>query len=275
MVLKWKVRLTWICAVSSLTGGCALYSDVQVTFPDGRTTDLVQKAFPLTNSMAAGFAGSVRIGFSLLDSLASFLKLPPEIDPNQVGWDPRWVSVNWAPLARSVFESADPAEQRLGAQILVVAASPTENSGLGAKFYFTRFSAPDFKPGIMTKPFKLCSIGSGAGISEYHASLKPLFRWSGHVSTLQADVGGPNGWVHNLSFRISQRLADHPHTGISRHMHAIIVGRRLMIVGNNDESIYRGDDPPIEIRMPPVAQTYSQFQTLAASVGHEAAGAVC
>jgi hypothetical protein len=58
-------------------------------------------------------------------------------------------------------------------------------------------------------------------------------------------------------------------------MHTTIVARRLMIVENNDESIYRGDDPPIEIRMPPVAQTYPQFQALAASVGHKAAGAVC
>jgi hypothetical protein len=225
--------------------------------------------------MAAGFAGSVRIGFSLLDSLASFLKLPPGIDPDQVGWDPRWVSVNWAPLARSVFESADPAEKRLGARILVVAASPSENSGLGAKSYFTRFSSPDFKPGIMTKPFKLCSIGSGASLSEYHASLKPLFRWSVHISTLQADVGDPHGWVRNLSFRISRRLANHPHTGISRHMHTIIVGRRLVIVENNDENIYHEDDLRIEIRMPPVAQTYPQFQALAASGDHEAAGAVC
>lgn len=267
--------MTWICAVSSITGGCALYSDVQVTFPDGTTKDLVQKAFPLTNSIAAGFAGSVRIGFSLLESLAHFLRLPPEVDPNQVGWDPGWVSVNWAPLARSVFQNANRAEQRLGAQILMVAASPNENSGLAAKFYFTRFSQPDFRPGIMAKPFKLCSIGSGARFSEYHRSLKPLFRWSVHISTLQANVAGPHGWAQNLSFRISQRLASHPHTGISRHMHAIVVGRGSIVIGNNDESIYRGDDPPIEIRMPPVAQNYEQFKAMAGSGGSEAAGAVC
>jgi hypothetical protein len=267
--------LTWICAVSSITGGCALYSDVQVTFSDGKTKDLVQKAFPLTNSIAAGFAGSVRIGFSLLESLASFLKLPPEVDPDLVGWDPGWVSENWAPLARSVFQSAERSEQRLGARILMVAASPNENIGLGAKFYFTRFSEPDFRPGVMTKPVKLCSIGSGARVSEYHRSLKPLFKWSVHAATLQANVAGPHGWAQNLSFRISQRLANHPHTGISRHMHAIVVGRRSIVMGNNDESIYRGEAPPIEIRMPPIAQTYGQFKAMAAAGGDEPAGAVC
>ena len=54
----------------------ALYSDVQVTFPDGSTKDLLQKAYPLSNFIAAGFAGSVRIGFMLLDSLSQFLQLP-------------------------------------------------------------------------------------------------------------------------------------------------------------------------------------------------------
>ena len=48
-----------------------------------------------------------------------------------------------------------------------------------------------------------------------------------------------------------------------------------MIVENNDENIYKGDDPPIQIRMPPVAQSYPEFMKLAAANGHEAAGAVC
>jgi hypothetical protein len=267
--------MTWICAASNILGDCALHSDVQVTFRDSTTKDLVQKAFPLTNSIAAGFAGSVRIGFSLLDSLSSFLQLAPEDDPDLVGWDPRWVSNHWAPIARSVFESADSTERRLGAHILMAAASPDENCGLGSKFYFTRFASPHFKPGIMAKPFSFCSIGSGSRVAEYHKTLRPLFRWSGHVSTLQANVMNPHGWSRNLSFRISQRLANHPHLGISRHMHTIIIGRRLMIVENNDENIYRGDNPPIEIRMPPVATNYRDFTALAAANSVDAAEATC
>jgi hypothetical protein len=266
------VGLTWVCAVSNVLGSCALYSDVQVTFPNGDTKDLIQKAYPFTHSLAAGFAGSVNIGFSLLDSLASFLQRPPGADG-----DPRMISITWAPLARSVFENADEMERRFGAQILIVAASPNENCGLGAKIYFTRFASPDFKPGIMAKPFKFCSIGSGAQITAYHDSLRPLFKRAGHMASLQADArGGPHGWVRNLSFRLSFRLANHPRKGISRHMHTIIVGRKLMEVENNDENIYPPNDGPrIEIRTPPVAQSYKQFTTFAASSGYEAAGAVC
>lgn len=270
-----RCKMTWVCAVSSVMGYGAIYSDVQVTLRNGSTRDLVQKAYPITNSIAAGFAGSVRIGFSLLDSLTSFLRLPPDVDPNQIGWDPRWISANWAPFAKSVFDKADASERRLGSKLLIVAASPNENCGIETKVYFTRFSAPDFRPGIMSKPFKFCSIGSGAAITEYHDQLKPLFRWSGHISTLKAEVGQPYGWARNLSFRISRCLADHPRPGISRHMHMIIVGRRTIVVENNDENIYVGDAPRIEIRMPSVAQSYQQFTAFAAAGGHDAVGATC
>jgi hypothetical protein len=265
--------MTWICAASNVIGSCALYSDVQVTLKDGRTRDLLQKAYPITNSIAAGFAGSVEIGFVLLQSLTDFLRLPNWND--QVGWDPRSAAVNWAPIAKALFGKAPVAERALGSKILMAAASPNENCGLSAKTYLVRFSEPDFQPGIMGRPFKLCSIGSGARFDEYHKRLKPLFRWEGHIRTLQAQVGDPNGWARHMGFRISRSLARHPHSGISRHIHIIIVRRGATVVETNDENIYRGDDPRIEIRMPKVAQGLVQFRALAAAAGHDAAGAVC
>ena len=61
-------NMTWVVGAPSVFGYGALYSDVQVTFADGNTRDLVQKAYPLSNFIAAGFAGSVRVGFMLLQS---------------------------------------------------------------------------------------------------------------------------------------------------------------------------------------------------------------
>ena len=265
--------MTWILAASNVLGSCGLYSDVQVTFKDGKTKDLVQKAYPITNSIGAGFAGSVQIGFMLIQSLADFVKLPNWDD--QAGWDPRWVASNWAPIARALFEKAPATERALGSRILVAAASPNENCGFGAKTYFIRFSEPNFLPGVMSRPFKLCSIGSGAAVDEYHKRLKPLFRWEGHTRTLQGEVGSPNGWVDHMASRISQSLAHHQHTGISRHMHIIAVRRGMTVVGTNNENIYPGNEPRIEIRMPRVAQGYEQFKDLAATGGHDAMGAVC
>ena len=190
-----------------------------------------------------------------------------------MAWDPAWVSRNWAPLAKAVFDQATQDEKKLGARILMLGVSPTEASGLGAKVYFTRFSEPDFVPGIMTRPIKLCSIGSGASISEYKLRMKPLFRLTSGIH--QAEVGSPGGWARQLGFSISRKLADFPRSGISRHVHIIIVRRGSILVETNDENIYCGDEPRIEIRMPPVARGYQEFRNLAASSGHDAAGAVC
>jgi len=233
---------------------------------------LLQKAYPVSNFIAAGFAGSVRIGFKLLQSLNDFLVMHSETQ-EKMAWDPIWVSNNWASTAKTEFEQEPATEKSLGSQFLIVGVSPQEDSGLGAKTYFTKFSAPHFQPGIMSRPIKFCSIGSGAGIDEYKRIMKPLFRLSSGI--LQAEVGHKGGWARQLGFSISRALADHPRRGISRHIHIIIVTRDEIYVESNDENIYVGDSPPIKIRMPPVAQGYDHFLKLAQSAGHDITGATC
>ena len=88
--------MTWVVGATSMFGYGALYSDVQVTFPDGTTKDLIQKAYPITNFIAAGFSGSVRVGFSLLQSLAECTLLPDEALGTQA-WEPVWVARRWGP----------------------------------------------------------------------------------------------------------------------------------------------------------------------------------
>lgn len=264
--------MTWVVAASTIFGYGAMYSDVQVTFDDGRTKDLVQKAYPISNFIAAGFAGSVQIGFMLLHSLSDFLQLPSE-KLDQCAWDPVWVSTNWAAIAKSVYEQASEVEKELGSKFLIVGISPTESCGLGAKVYFTRFSSPNFTPGIMARAIKLCSIGSGAGITEYKRKIKPLFRITSGI--LQAEVGQEGGWARQLGFSISRILADKPHSGISRHIHTTIVRRGSIVVENNNETIYPEIGTPIVVEMPKVASSYDEFVTLANSSGHIATGSTC
>jgi hypothetical protein len=168
--------MTWVVGATSVFGYGALYSDVQVTFADGNTRDLVQKAYPLSNFIAAGFAGSVRVGFMLLQSLVDFIRLPDGTLRTHA-WDPVWVATQWAPIARSVFEGAPPSERSLGARILMLGASPTENAGLGARMFLCRFADPWFKPGIMGRFIMSCGIGSGSGVLEYKRWIKPHIRF--------------------------------------------------------------------------------------------------
>lgn len=265
--------MTWVVAASTVFGYAAVYSDVQVTFPDNSTKDILQKTYPISNFIVVGFAGSVQIGFMLLQSLRDFLRMP-EGTENSHAWDPVWVSNNWCQVARTVFQSAPPGEKSQGSQILMAGASPKENAGLGAKIYFTRFAAPDFHPGIMSRTIKVCSIGSGAGISEYKSRIKPLFRLSSGI--LQAEVCNQGGWARALGFSISRALNDHPKSGISRHLHIFHVRRGAIYNENNDENIWlEGETQPIEIRMPPIARGYKEFVQLATSKGHDIAEARC
>jgi len=248
-----------------------LYSDVQATLRDGTVRDLVQKAYPISNHIAAGFAGSVKIGFMLLQSLADYLEIPEEII-DQVGWDPVFAATRWAPLARHVFRSAEAEEQKLGSMLLLVGVSPTEASGLGAKVYFVRFASPDFHPQFMSRPVKICSIGIGAGVREYKHSIKPLFRLTSGI--LKAEIGRPGGWGWTLGFSIANKVARSPRHGISRHLHTIIVERGRIRVFNTDEDIWLGETKN-EIRMPNVARGYEEFLALVRAAGHQAEGALC
>lgn len=212
--------MTWVVGATSAYGYGALYSDVQVTFADGSTKDLVQKAYPLSNFIAAGFSGSVQIGYMLLQSLADFVKLPEEKLSTQA-WDPVWVATHWAPIARSVFDHAPKIERTLGAQILMLGASPTQNAGLGARMFLIRFADPHFDPGIMGRLIMSCSIGSGSGVLEYKRQIKPHIRFMGSIH--RAEIMNPNGWAQELAFSISRAVTEHPRSGISRNFHAVVV----------------------------------------------------
>jgi hypothetical protein len=65
--------MTWVIGASSIWGSGVMLSDVRVTFANGREVDLIKKAFPVGRFICAGFAGSVQIGFQLIDHLRKYL----------------------------------------------------------------------------------------------------------------------------------------------------------------------------------------------------------
>lgn len=62
--------MTWVLGASSLFGYGVMLSDVQVSVGEKRF-DILQKAYPLSNYILGGFAGSVQIGFMFLQSLSN------------------------------------------------------------------------------------------------------------------------------------------------------------------------------------------------------------
>ena len=143
--------MTWVIGATSIFDYGAMMSDVRVTLSDGRERDLVQKAFAVGQYIVAGFVGSVKIGFQMLESLAEFLIVPPDA-PQPGAWEPEWVSEHWKPIASNIFASAEPAEQALRCQILLVGVSHKIDPEAAAnpravqmpRACIIRFSSPDF-----------------------------------------------------------------------------------------------------------------------------------
>ena len=267
--------MTWIIGTSSFTGYGVMISDVQVTFPNRETRDMIRKAYPLGNHVVGGFSGSVRIGFTLLQSLADFLRIAPE-EEQTLSWDPLFIAREWPSIARQVFASCPNAETRLGSSILLVAISPNEDRGAPEfpKVYLIRFKSPNFEAGIVTRAFQALSIGSGAGAFHYKRALKDLCRISS--GSHKAEIGKQFGWADTLCFSLSRSAIDHPIAGVSQHFHLLAFNRHDLLDHNSDHRTHSKDLPtPIEHKMPPVATSYDEFLSMCKCTNAQAAEAIC
>jgi hypothetical protein len=267
--------MTWVIGTSSMFGYGVVISDVQVRLQSGETRDMLLKAYPVANGIVGGFAGSVRIGFSLMENLREFLQIP-EAFASSHAWDPIWVAKNWQKSAERVFQMHSPIEQTLGARVLLVGISPTEHRGNPAwrNVYMVRFASPEFKPGIMNRPFAACSIGSGAGVTEYKRALKQLTRMQSGFQ--KAEIGRDFGWADALCFQLSRVATDRPKEGVSRHFNVIAFRHGEMLRRNSDHLTHGPDGTePIETVMPRLADSYAAFNEMVAAAGLDGAGAVC
>ncbi|AWO88246.1 hypothetical protein ABIE85_007117 [Bradyrhizobium diazoefficiens] len=251
--------MTWIIGASSLLGYGVMLSDVRVTFPNGSTADMLRKAFPISPYIAAGFAGSVYIGYRLLSSLHQFLFIPPSA-PDQVAWQPEWVAEHWAPEARKIFSSCPISEQKLGVRFLMVGVSPDQDMGAPEipRVYLIRFSGPHFVPGYMRKGLNVVHIGSGSNVKRYTRAFREHFRFG--ASSLRAEIGGQNSWAQMLGTTADLITGEHPVQGVSPHMHVIVCRLGDFAEGTNNRRTYIPNaSEPVSFEMPKVASSYGEF----------------
>jgi hypothetical protein len=268
--------MTWVIGASSLFGYGVMLSDIRVRFPSGRTADIVKKAYPVGPFIVAGFAGSVLIGFKLLESLREYLVLPPEAVGQNNAWKPQWVGDNWGPMAKGLFDASPAREKRQGSQILLVGVSPDEDIGAPEfrRVYIIRFSNPGFQSGFVRKAFTVCHIGSGGGVDRYKRAIRQHFRLN--ASSLRAELGGPGGWAQMLGHTVDLIAVEHPVDGVSPHVHIVVCRLGGFLEGNNDRRSYPSDgSSPIEFRMPDVATDYGEFLRKCQGIGTGAEGAIC
>jgi hypothetical protein len=250
-----------------------MLSDVRVTFRTGSTADILRKAYPVGPYIVAGFAGSVLIGFRLLQSLQEFLFVPSEAQSERLAWEPEWVAEHWAPEAEKIFAAALPLERKLRSQFLMVGVSPNENMGSFPRVYIVRFSDPEFSPGFMRKAFTVCHIGSGGGVSLYKRALRGHFRLD--ASSLRTETGRPEGWAGMVGETVTMVADEQPIRSVSPHMHILVCRLGEIFEGTNSKRIYPPDGSgPILFEMPKVAMSYEEFIRICAGGGYGAEGAV-
>ena len=252
-----------------------MVSDVRVTLKTGEALDMVQKSYLVGNFILAGFAGSVRIGFDLLQSLSLMLR-PAKEETLSNAWDPSWVARTWAPEAKRVFNASPKLEQQLGARLLMVGVSPTQKLGASDfhRVQIVRFASPDFLPGFLNKQRNICHIGTGSGVTHYTRALKSALRVESGLFAYESV--GFGWWGTKLAHDLSQVIADHPRKSISHNLvvHAARLGE--VVVRTNDLAFFSDDgDSPDSIVMPPLATSYRAFLDEVNGGHHRASCATC
>jgi|GEM_PF-1232859 len=270
--------MTWVIGESSKFGYGLLVSDIQVRFSNGKTANILQKVYPLGKFIAGGFAGSVKIGFDLLDSLKKFLQ-PPVIYEKDYCVYPHWVAEKWSNEALSVWNNSSENEKNLGSKFLIVAAYPSNDYNYlfgNCKICIIRVSSPEFKPKIINK-IGIWSIGSGSQVKEYKNAIKSLIK---NEITPEDEVFGielfqPGTIATNFLFRLSRTIEKRPNE-FSKNLHMVTVKVGEIFICNNDTRIYRPNtDKPEIIEMPKVAKSYSEFCIMCKGRNIDASGAKC
>lgn len=276
-------------------------SDIRVTLANGEERDCLQKIYSLGNFVAGGFAGSVRIGFAMLETLSTLLN-PPEAKNGAC--DPVALAQWWPTDARDVFSKFCREEQALHSHLMLISASPTENNGDApwAKSYIHIFRSPDFQAEQIAF-WQVGAIGSGNFVEDCRGLIE-RFSTDREAATqlMKGEVGRPGGAGAELGWSATTVLKRCCPNGISSHLHYCWVFRGQIIIETNDHTTYGRwsmvpllgvekdnveklsgvnpitREPEEEFRhnftMPPIAQSWEELEKILSAQGATAKGAV-
>jgi hypothetical protein len=248
-------------------GYAAAIADVRVSFPDGSVLDCVRKVHAVGPDIAAGFSGSVRFGFWTIEDLVAALGRPPA----NHAWIPGRVIWRWYRRARRAFAGAPAEEQALGSSVMLLGVSPSGYLGLPM---FPRptvavLRSPGFEPTFVDVN-KAAAIGSGTAIEIYMGRLSELF---GVSPLFQLESVGSGASMAAITHVVHRTIAQHPAASVSPYLHLCVVRRGGVTITNNDAPTFFSDGRREDLRMPPVAATWDEFENLCRANGLSAAGA--
>lgn len=265
-----KVFMTWIVASPTLFGYGVGISDIRVTLPDGSTRDCLQKIYKVGDDIAVGFAGSVRLGFEMVDGLKRFLS----DTPNGYAWKPEWVATEWQQFAKQIYSKSAKEEQEARCSLVLIGNIPNETLGDAplAKTLVAVLRSPDFKP-TFVKIGKWDGVGSGMGVNEYKNLIEELNKEIYHP-LMPMEVGSPGGWGHIIQVIISQTIDQMPTESVSRFVHLCIVKPREVKITGIDTVEYRQGEKKV-YNMPRVATSWEELKEILGASEEALAGSSC
>ena len=217
--------MTWIVGRATMFGYAAGISDVRVTLGDDSELDCLQKIHPVGKFMALGFAGSVAIGFDMVEHLTELLRR----DEPDMTWDPHEVAEWWPEDAKQVFDKASSICQDQGCHLMLLSAHPTENAGDApwARCYVHRFRAPGFVA-EECQGSEVVSIGSGSGEDPYLQVLRDV---GADPTNLMLEAGGPGGAGSGLAMAVALTVDRNPVPTVSPYVQTCLVRRGAISIG--------------------------------------------
>jgi hypothetical protein len=290
--------MTWIVGTAGGFGYGIGLSDIRVTLSDGTERDCLQKIYKVGNFIAAGFAGSVAIGFGLIDKLAGLLAC----DDATLAWDPVTIAGWWPRDARETFNGFTLSERELGSHVILIGAHPTEHNGNPnwPRNYVYTFRSPDFQP-VRILPPEVAAIGCGAQFGPCRAAVRSLSTdHNARFQMMKGEQGCPGGMATLLAFRLTLLLQENRPPGVSAHLHCCWVYRGKVVIapqnyskiGNwmafhtgveaaekalSETADGRGDfaSPGMELfQMPPIAKSFAELEQMLRAGGLSAVGAI-
>jgi len=275
--------VTWVIGGGVMTGYAIGLSDIRITFADGSERDCLQKIYPVGPNIAAAFAGSVAIGFELIQNLTALLHVPKDSEP--VGFDPVEIADRWPAEARRIF-AAQPAEERdLQSHIMLLGVSPLAHNGNPAwpRTEIYTLKSPDFSP-RKAQPHEYLAIGIGASVFEN--DLRKLSENNDRrMILMQGEMGNLGGMGTMLAIHFTDIVRRHQPRGISSHLHLCWVFLDRIVIRTNDHLLTGrwsgwnlGPDVTADIEtnftMPIIARGYQELQQVIQKSGQAIRAAV-
>ncbi len=206
-------------------------SDVRVTLRDGTEVDCLQKLYSIGRHVAAGFAGSVVVGFAMIDELRRLATYEDE----RMACDPLAIEKQWPHQARRIF-SEFPIKDRKGqCQLILISVHPREHNGNPhwPQSFVHVFRSPQFE--AETIPVhKLGSIGSGHYYTQCRQTVESFSNdFKRREIFMQGEVSNSGGMATMVGGELTRTLKEIQPRGVSTHLHYCWVYRGRTIFKTN------------------------------------------